>query len=665
MTALASYSTGTISVAADGTNVAGVGPLWRTAGNAKPGDLFQSGHFCVFITDVPDDTHLTITPWPGAALSGATYSIWKVSQQRIVGAGAADDVDKIVAALNANGFMVFVPPSLTAPDPSLGEENQTAIQPTSGKMWVMSGGVWTYLGIYRGFKPRGAYDNAATYYPGDYMTSSGSSYVWINETPGSGHAPPNPTYWQVLAEKGEKGEPGTPGTPGTPGAPGTPGLNGSVYGGSSTSSIVVAVGHITLATQTGLAYLPGARVRVSSSATPAIYLEGIVSAYDPATGVLSFDADKSSGSGTLASWNLNIAGEPGSADFITVRKFLYPAKAGQTTFFGADAFGRTLVYTPGFITVVLNGSVLTPNDFTATNGTSVVLARGTNDGDSVYIDCSLAYNPADALSISQNGADILDKTAFRKNIGLASVMQSYLSGLVLSTAGAVTTFSVAPGVAADSTNTDMMTLNASITKTTASFAVGSGNGALLDTGSIAVNTWYHAFLLKQSNGTTDVGVSVNVAGSLPSGYVALRRIGAMKTNASGQWLKFVQNGDEFIWDVPVNDVVNFNGTTPALRALASVPPGLKVNALLYVLLNTGTSGAGRGGVFSPDMTSTITAVVQYMTNGMLVGTANYQTISQANVRTNASAQVLCYVENAAAGLWLTSYGWIDRRGRDG
>ncbi|MGY4377164.1 putative membrane protein [Bradyrhizobium sp. i1.3.6] len=71
--------------------------------------------------------------------------------------------------------MFVVPPTLTAPDPSLGEENQTALQPTTGKMWVMTGGVWTYLGLYRGFNARGAYDNAATYSAGDYVSSAVSA----------------------------------------------------------------------------------------------------------------------------------------------------------------------------------------------------------------------------------------------------------------------------------------------------------------------------------------------------------------------------------------------------------------------------------------------------------------------------------------------------------
>ncbi|UFW82881.1 hypothetical protein BjapCC829_23110 [Bradyrhizobium barranii] len=205
MTSLSSYSTGTVAVAADGTIVTGTSTIWSSAGNVKPGDLFQSGHYVVPITDVTDDTHLVITPWPGSTLSGASYTVWKVSQQRIVGETYARSVDQLVSAMDTSGFFVFVGPSQTVPDPSLGYDGQYAFQPTTGKTWVSLGGVWTYLGIYKAFQLKGAYNNATTYSYGDVQTTSGSSYVYINDTPSAGHAAPNATYWNLLAAKGDVG----------------------------------------------------------------------------------------------------------------------------------------------------------------------------------------------------------------------------------------------------------------------------------------------------------------------------------------------------------------------------------------------------------------------------------------------------------------------------
>src|SRR5204863_423086 len=90
----------------------------------------------------------------------------------------------------------------------------------------------------------------------------------------------------------------------------------------------------------------------------------------------------------------------------------------------------------------------------------------------------------------------------------------------LSTAGASTTFSVAAGVAANSTNADMLTLAASINKTTAAWAVGTGNGAL-DTGAIATATWYHVYLIKRPD-TQVVDIAVSLSASGPTYSIGTR-----------------------------------------------------------------------------------------------------------------------------------------------
>ena len=64
-------------------------------------------------------------------------------------------------------------------------------------------------------------------------------------------------------------------------------------------------------------------------------------------------------------------------------RYLFTATSGQTTFSGADDDSRTLSYTDTkFMDVFLNGVLLDPNsDYTATNGTSVVLTSGASAGD--------------------------------------------------------------------------------------------------------------------------------------------------------------------------------------------------------------------------------------------------------------------------------------------
>jgi len=62
------------------------------------------------------------------------------------------------------------------------------------------------------------------------------------------------------------------------------------------------------------------------------------------------------------------------------------ASAGQTT------FTPTGGYVSGFLDVILNGSQLSSSDFTATNGTTVVLQQGCTISDVVRL---VAYNAVD------------------------------------------------------------------------------------------------------------------------------------------------------------------------------------------------------------------------------------------------------------------------------
>jgi hypothetical protein len=196
MTALASYSTGTVTVSAGGTTVTGTGTIWSGV-NARPGDVLQIGNFQTIISDVVDTDELTIPPWGGGAQTGVAYKIWQWFPQRVAGAQAMADVSTLVAALNKEGFYWFVDTTETEPDPSLGNDGQYALQPTTGKTWVKVGGVWTFLGVYKAFQLQGAWDSGTDYTVGDVVALSGSSYVCVLDH--TNHTPPNTTYWQLLA----------------------------------------------------------------------------------------------------------------------------------------------------------------------------------------------------------------------------------------------------------------------------------------------------------------------------------------------------------------------------------------------------------------------------------------------------------------------------------
>lgn len=229
MTALSSYSLGTVTVAANGTTVTGSGVIWSDA-NAFPGDILQIGNFQTVITDKTDTSHLVIPPWGGGAQAGALYVIWKVSPLRFAGATAMASVNQLVADLNTDALEWILPASLADPTGYVAQDNQFIRQPATGKVWFMQGGAWVYLGIQKGFGVPAPYDNAHTYNTMDVATSGGSSYVYINVASSAGNAPPNAAYWTVLASIGATG---------ATGATGAAGANAPTYGGTSTTSLVI------------------------------------------------------------------------------------------------------------------------------------------------------------------------------------------------------------------------------------------------------------------------------------------------------------------------------------------------------------------------------------------------------------------------------------------
>ena len=65
--------------------------------------------------------------------------------------------------------------------------------------------------------------------------------------------------------------------------------------------------------------------------------------------------------------------------------YSYTATAGQTTFQDSDNSGNILSYDPNGILVFYNGVLVTPNDFTASDGSTVVLGTGADSGTNIAI----------------------------------------------------------------------------------------------------------------------------------------------------------------------------------------------------------------------------------------------------------------------------------------
>ena len=118
------------------------------------------------------------------------------------------------------------------------------------------------------------------------------------------------------------------------------------------------------------------------------------------SGSLFFSADANEmrvydGAGWIA------ASSAGSSSLIN---YHYTATAAQTTFSGADDNSNTLSYTVDNLIVTKNGIVLeVGTDYTATNGTSIVLAVAAAAGDEINVVAFKSFTTADMVSATNGG----------------------------------------------------------------------------------------------------------------------------------------------------------------------------------------------------------------------------------------------------------------------
>lgn len=182
----------------------------------------------------------------------------------------------------------------------------------------------------------------------------------------------------------------------------------------------------------------------------------------------------------------------------TVKNYEYTATASQTTFSGADINGDTLAYTAGAIQIHLNGILLRNTDFTAVNGTSVVLASGANVNDELVISAfsnpgqnmemykftadsaqtifvgnditgkSLAYNP-DNIQVHLNGLLLNDSDDYVANNGMSVRL---LSGALINDEIKITSFV---------SNSNTLRTNAWTAPADSSISAAAGDKLFIDT----------------------------------------------------------------------------------------------------------------------------------------------------------------------------------------
>lgn len=172
------------------------------------------------------------------------------------------------------------------------------------------------------------------------------------------------------------------------------------------------------------------------------------STYSVSGTTLTFSAAPPSGTGNIS---VRYLGIPASGVTTTAYRTItdFTATAGQTTFTPPS-------YTVGYIDVYRNGSKLGLADFTATNGTTVVLANACNAGDlvetqSFYVSSVLNAIPATAGAV--NSTYIANGAVGSAALASGAVTQTAVATGVASTGPAFSAYSSVGQVVGNATYT--------------------------------------------------------------------------------------------------------------------------------------------------------------------------------------------------------------------
>jgi hypothetical protein len=241
--------------------------------------------------------------------------------------------------------------------------------------------------------------------------------------------------------------------------------------------------------------------------------------------------------------------------------------------------------------------------------------------------------------------------------------RGYISGLTLqnNATDAANDIDILPGKCRDIDDTVDLVLGTTLTKRLdAAWAAGSGNGGL-DTGTKANNAWYHVHLIRRtSDGVLDGIFSGSIDNpSLPSGWVARRRLGAEITDGSGAIRGFVQTKDYFGFKAPVSVVAANTALTGTVthNLQAGVPTGKKFRINVFISVTAPT--AGYLGIKDPDEGVADSSILS-----MTYPASSVASGWSGDLFTNASAQISTWGQRASlvvAAFYVT--GFYDDRER--
>lgn len=249
--------------------------------------------------------------------------------------------------------------------------------------------------------------------------------------------------------------------------------------------------------------------------------------------------------------------------------------------------------------------------------------------------------------------------------GLKTILRSNsINGLMISNAAdADHDITVAIGNAMDSDNDFLLNLSATITKQIdAVWAAGDNAGGLFS-GSVAIDTWYHLFLIrKDSDGSIDAGFDTSViAANIPAGYTAFRRIGSVLTDGSANILPFIQMGNRFSWVDIQSDYSASPSSGSRDTVTLSTPLGVKTIAILGA--SAAANSAGNDFMLMTDLDMTDVAAGSNSFS-CISSSSGIKGATRVDIVTNTSSQIGIRANEAAVPSIIITFGWLDDRGQN-
>jgi len=194
-----------------------------------------------------------------------------------------------------------------------------------------------------------------------------------------------------------------------------PGTAGNVLTSNGTTWISsVSTGGVTSFSAGTTGFTP------NTSTTGAITLAGTLVAANGGTGLTSVGTAGNVLTSNGTAW----VSSPATGTGATYVRTSFTATGGQTTF--------TVSYTVGYVEVFLNGVLLNGTDYTASNGTTVVLATGATAGDIVE---TIAYAVVQLGTATSLAGGIASQIPYQTGANTTAFIANGTSGQVLTSNG--------------------------------------------------------------------------------------------------------------------------------------------------------------------------------------------------------------------------------------